>query len=504
MVEEQVGTDVGAPLPERPRELTTEEALAVAIDRHKAGDLTLAEKVYQRVLEIVPDNPVALHFLGVLDQQVGRFDEAVARIEKSLTLAADEPDWWSNYAIALRSCGRLEEARAACEKSILLQPEHPRAYNNLGLILSLLERSEEAEAAFRKSLALAPLNDSMHNLGTLLRSQGRHTEALEVYLNLLARQPKDVRARRRLIMGYCKLERFAEAVKVVDEWLAESPNDSLALHTAAALKGENVPDRASDDYVVKIFESFAASFEEALARLSYRAPELIGEKLVAALPPPAADLAILDAGCGTGLCGPHLKPYANRLVGIDLSAAMMGQARPKALYDELIEAELTQYLQQHPDSYDVIVSADTLCYFGRLDAAIAAAAGALRAGGHLAFTVEHATEESAPDFRIETHGRYSHSRPYVERLLRTNGFDVDISETSCGPRGERRFTGYVCSDRSGLDRQSLQSGLALNLCKDRRLIVKNGKEPAADQGHPGRRSHEERHAQNDGNRHAAW
>ena len=31
----------------------------------------------------------------------------------------------------------------------------------------------------------------------------------------------------------------------------------------------------------------------------------------------AKQLDVLDAGCGTGLCGPLLAPYARRLVGVD-------------------------------------------------------------------------------------------------------------------------------------------------------------------------------------------
>lgn len=441
MVEESVGTDVGAPLPERPQELTADEALAVAIDRQKGGDLETAEKVYRRVLQMIPDHPVALHFLGVLDQQVGRFDEAVRNIEKSLSLAADEPAWWSNYAIALKSCGRLEEARAACEKAIALEPQHPRAYNNLGLILSLLQRSGEAEAAFRKALDLAPLSDAMHNLGALLHSQGRDNDGLEIYCRLVAKQPQDANSRRRLILAYSRLDRLEEAVKLADEWLAESPDDPLAIHAVASLRRENVPDRASDDYVVRTFDSFAASFEEALARLSYRAPALVGEKLAASVGAPAANLTILDAGCGTGLCGPYLEPYAEHLTGIDLSTGMMTQAKQKGSYDELIKAELTDFMRTHPDRYDVIVSADTLCYFGVIDAAVAAAAAALRQGGIFIFTVEHATDEGAPDYRIETHGRYSHSRPYVARVMAANGFDVEITEHQLRTEGRQPVHG---------------------------------------------------------------
>ena len=67
-------------------------------------------------------------------------------------------------------------------------------------------------------------------------------------------------------------------------------------------------------------------------------------------------------------------------------------AREKQIYDELTQAELTAYLRDHPDGFDVIVTADTLVYFGALEEVAAAAAAALRPGGVLVFTVEEALE----------------------------------------------------------------------------------------------------------------
>ena len=47
----------------------------------------------------------------------------------------------------------------------------------------------------------------------------------------------------------------------------------------AACTGREVPERASDDYIEATFDSFAASFESKLAKLSYRAPALIAAML---------------------------------------------------------------------------------------------------------------------------------------------------------------------------------------------------------------------------------
>ena len=65
-----------------------------------------------------------------------------------------------------------------------------------------------------------------------------------------------------------------------------------------------------------------------------------------------------------------------------------------------------------------MVSADTLVYFGDLAPVMAAALRGLRPGGHLVFTLERASEAEAPQgFRINPHGRYSHTEAYVHRVL---------------------------------------------------------------------------------------
>ena len=112
----------------------------------------------------------------------------------------------------------------------------------------------------------------------------------------------------------------------------------------AASTGRHVPRRASDAFVVRTFDDFAASFEAKLESLSYRAPALVADTLADAGLVPDGRLAVLDAGCGTGLCGPLLRPYASRLVGVDLSSGMLEHARHKQIYTDLAQAELTEFL----------------------------------------------------------------------------------------------------------------------------------------------------------------
>jgi predicted TPR repeat methyltransferase len=411
--------------PERP--LTVGQAFAIAQHLHQQGRVADAETVYREILKEQRDNAAALHFAGIAAHQLGRTTEGVASIRRSLELAPDSADWNNNLAIVLQESGDLDGAIAMYQRAIALDERHANAHSNLGVLLRASGRPVEAEASYRKALQLDPAHiDAWTNLGILLNGAKRSKEAVECFCRAITLRPKHPEARRMLALAHCGLGEVDEAIKIFTEWLEENPGDPVATHMLAACKGTEVPLRASDEYVVQTFDSFAASFESKLARLSYRAPALVGAVLDDAGLERRKALDVLDAGCGTGLCNTFLVPYARRLIGVDLSAGMLAQAAAKNAYDELVNGELTDYLRGHREAFDVIVSADTLVYFGALEDVIAAAAGALRPAGLFIFTLEHGKAADAPDFHLETHGRYTHSRAYVERLLAANGFETDI------------------------------------------------------------------------------
>jgi predicted TPR repeat methyltransferase len=362
------------------RELTLEEAISLAILLQKHEQFVEAQGVYRRVLETSPDHPRALHFAGVLAHQLGRNDEALGLIERSLALGPDQADWYSNLGIVLQSQGRLDRAIDAYRRAIAIDPSHANAHNNLGV---------------------------------LLRATGQ--------------RPKHREARKLLAVAHCTLGEIGKAVSIFEEWLDEEPGNPIARHMLAACTGRDVPERASDGFIEATFDGFASSFEAKLQRLSYRAPALIGVMLEDSGLERSHGLDVLDAGCGTGLCGAIVAPFARRLVGVDLSQGMLAHAKEKHVYHVLMKAELTEYLRNHGEAFDLIVSADTLVYFGDLNGIIAALAGALRPNGLLVFTLEHAVADSPGiDHRLELHGRYSHARTYVEKLLTISGLQPEI------------------------------------------------------------------------------
>jgi predicted TPR repeat methyltransferase len=412
------GSRTGA-RPSNDRALSLDEAVAVALALQQAEQWAAAEDIYRRILEVAPTHADALHFSGVLAHQCGRTEDGLALIERSLELERERADWHSNLGIVLQDRLRLEDAIAAYRRAIALDPRHANAHSNLGVVLRAKGEVAEAEAAYRAAIRIDPEHsDAYHNLGVLLNAQKRPREAALCFSKVITLRPKDPEARRLLALAHCTLGEVEKAVEIFKEWLEDDPDDPVARHMLAACSGRDVPPRASDAFIEMTFDSFAASFDSKLAKLSYRAPALVTEMLKRSGIAPSKSLDVLDAGCGTGLSGPLIAPYAHRLVGVDLSERMLAQARDRNLYDELIKGELTAYLAACDETFDVIVSADTLVYFGSLETVVAASETALRPGGRLIFTVEElGGAEHDAGYSLATSGRYRHAREYIEGVL---------------------------------------------------------------------------------------
>jgi predicted TPR repeat methyltransferase len=431
--------------PDAPRQLNVDEAVALAMECQRNGQLDEADAFYGAVLKLEPDHPSALHFSGVLAHQRRCGDEAITLIARSLALAPDRPDWHCNLGMVLQERGRLDEAIAAYRQALALDPSHANAHNNLGVLLKAQGRMTEAETAYREAIRCRPnAPDAYHNLAILLGATDRGPEAVECFCKALTLKPKFPEARRLLALAHCVIGEHDKATRVCEEWLIAEPEDPVALHTLASVSGQNVPARASDAYVRKVFDSFAASFEAKLAQLDYRAPQLVAAALLSSGTPREKKFDVLDAGCGTGLCGLILKPYARSLAGVDLSQAMLDLARAKNVYDELVSGELTAFFDGRPNAFDLIVSADTLVYFGALEGMVEAAFRAVRPGGYLIFTVEEMTDDSdPPTYRIKPHGRFNHRAGYVERVLVNAGFNVSMTRADLRKESGLPVSGLV-------------------------------------------------------------
>jgi predicted TPR repeat methyltransferase len=341
--------------------------------------------------------------------------------------------------------GRTEAAFAKFEEALQFAPRH--RYLLLSYASALAERKDHGRALAAMRLGIADgCADPMilNRAGNVLQMIGLPAEAIRIYEVALKLLPGEPAIRNNLGVALYNQGRYEEADPILAESLRHDPNHPVIRHVYSALRGVDVAERASDEYVATTFDAFAASFDQQLVgKLAYRAPEIIGETLAPLLGDATGSLDVLDLGCGTGLCGPILRPFARRLAGIDLSERMLEKARERGVYDELEKAEITAFLARFSDAWDLVVAGDVLVYFGALDAVFAATHSGLRRGGRCAFTVER--EDGAPTgWRLTPSGRYAHGADYLRALAQTHGFSVETLEPTV-PRheGGKPVAGYV-------------------------------------------------------------
>jgi predicted TPR repeat methyltransferase len=376
-----------------------------------------------RALTLRPDYTEAHNNRGNALRGLKRFEDALKSYDRALTLRPDLAEVHNNRGNTLRELRRFEDALASYDQALALRPDHAETYNNRGVTLQEIKRLKDALESYDLALSLRPgYAEAWNNRGNTLVELRRFEDALASFRKALDCDPGLLQVNQQLGELLNKLGRTDEATAVYRTWLEADPSNPIARHMYAAASGKNVSDRCDARYVTALFDDFARSFDATLERLDYAAPKLLSEALAARVPFGQGNLDVLDAGCGTGLCGPLLRSTALFLAGVDLSSEMLAKARARNVYDELAQAELSEYMESRPQRFDIVNCADTFIYIGALEQVIAAVHRCLRREGVFAFTVESLPEGIPDPFKLTTTGRYAHSDSYVSEVMASAGF----------------------------------------------------------------------------------
>lgn len=192
---------------------TLKEALEIASRHYQAGQLQSAESIYSQIIGLVPNHPIALHWLGIIYHTQGKLGLAETHVRKALEAVPEAAAFHNSLGVILQARGNTADALTCYQRAIEINPQLRDAYCNLGSALIAQGRFAESEKAYRKAIELFPDWAQPHNgLGVALKEQGLNEEAIACYREAIRLNPKFPEAYNNLGLAYQGLGKGTEAL----------------------------------------------------------------------------------------------------------------------------------------------------------------------------------------------------------------------------------------------------------------------------------------------------
>lgn len=292
-------------------------------------------------------------------------------------------------------------------------------------LAALPPRLKDAKDGLRKSIqpqaAVAPWH-MLNGMALYYVFQGQSQRAIRCLEMSLRRQYKQLAFQRLLI----------QLLKSAGRWDGYAGKSPLGLDIIDAMETKAaLPERYHPELVGKIFDGLATGYDARVEQEQYLEDREVARVAQRCL---KKGIVVADLGCGTGRVARLLDPMhrrSQRLIGVDMSPAMLSAAAEAGLYDQLVEADIFSYLRAETENIDVLLAASVLPFFGDLQALFTLAGCSQVAGSHLVFSVDVSERD---DVEMVVTGRFAHGLSYVERCLAAAGYRIE----SCNPFSARR------------------------------------------------------------------
>jgi predicted TPR repeat methyltransferase len=378
-------------------------------------------------------------------------EEAITLARRAIQIAPKNPFGYAALSIAsLDFSVRMESLQQAADRSTQQQTH---CIPRVGFLVRLLvePREQEARKVQGKIGKAAQEHPNRRDLDeTENRSYKELTQALDkawAIENLSVGQKEFISSNEYQLGRFFRKKNpphkhHPRAIQHFQKSLEQhTSNSELARFWLATIVGEsgggnNTPciDKCPAEYVVGLYSTFAARFDELLVeKLNYQTPtklrKILNSVLVAC--PTTTKLAQgLDLGCGTGLSGLAFVDIVDHLMGVDLSPEMIEKAEKRNCYEKLVVGDVTSVFNDPTGvlcTYDLVLACDVFCYIGDLSAVFAAVSSSLSQAGFFCFSTEHLeekVEEESANYRLHACARFAHKKSYLEQLAEKNGFEI--------------------------------------------------------------------------------
>ncbi len=194
---------------------------------------------YQHAVALDPKFYDPHEYFGVFYFNRGQFSEAAHQFQRVIELAPGMYNAYPNLGASLEKLGRSAEAEKALRSALGLR-ETPRALNNMGSLLLTEKRFSEARSYLLKAASLTPndyvvllnLADSNRHLGRTGESRTEYQRAMDLALAELAQSPGSGYARAFVAYFAARLGDKKRAKDEIGQALRLSPGDNTVIRRA--------------------------------------------------------------------------------------------------------------------------------------------------------------------------------------------------------------------------------------------------------------------------------
>ena len=387
-----------------------------------AGQLKSAVETLLIAVSLSPNSPSFKNSLAAAYFKFGDLRKAVETMQTAIKINGANAMLHLRVGEYLLAQGKFSAARETLENALVDDPTDGQTMILLGETYIKLDLPQEAMEQLSAASAINPSDPDLYmTMARFWRRYNQPPKELDALNRVIKLKPEHSEGYAVLAEALARLGNRDGALKAYKKCLELESNHAEARHFIAALQG-NSTTSAPKEYITKLFDQYAANFENSLtAELGYRVPSVIAKLLSSRINSGEVFNEVLDLGCGSGLAGQAISGLVGRICGVDLSKNMIAIAREKDVYDQIDVGDITDAVKRNPQLYDLYVAADVLIYLGDMEELFSALRHNAKSGATFVFTTEHKT---AGNYELLPSGRYAHSKEYVTNLCQKHNMEI--------------------------------------------------------------------------------
>jgi tetratricopeptide (TPR) repeat protein len=202
------------------------------------GNYQEAVSVFDKILNVAPDDIHALCNKANALMRLGRCNESIPLLKQALRVDASDAETWALLGVVYNRTGNHDDALSCCDKALTLDSKNPQYIKDKAFVLKDLCRFDEATSLFRKVTEIKSSDfAAWHELALLYEREGQTNEAIRYYMKALEVNPEFSYSLDNLGCLLCRIGDLERGIPCIEKALRIDPNNSKTWNNLGVVYG---------------------------------------------------------------------------------------------------------------------------------------------------------------------------------------------------------------------------------------------------------------------------